>query len=85
MNKLVYKNNSIIKASYSLNLAESRLVLSCIAQIKSDEKISADKMFMLSVSDYAKLFNLTEQSAYKELYAISDELLKKILTIIQDM
>lgn len=65
-NSLVVKDNALINASYSLNLAEQRLILLAIVEAR-EELITAESELSIHASSYAKRFNVTPQAAYQAL------------------
>jgi len=82
MNKLtIYKDNKLINASYKLSLNEQRLILSCIGQLKSSESLTSDMWVEVSVSDYAKSFNIDKKRAYIELKEIEEQLFERYVFI----
>lgn len=82
MNKLtIYKGNDLINANYKLSLSEQRLILSCIGQLKSNESLTSDMWIEVSVSDYAKAFNIDNKRAYIELKEIEKKLFERYVFI----
>ena len=82
MKKLtIYKDNKLINANYKLSLSEQRLILSCIGQLKSNESLTSDMWVEVSVSDYAKSFNIDNKRAYLELRAIEKKLFERYVFI----
>jgi plasmid replication initiation protein len=77
----VYKSNQIIEASYRLSLNEQRVILACIGQVKSSEKLLVTDKFELSAKDFAKLFSISEDRAYSELQSIAKTLYQRSVTI----
>ena len=77
----VYKSNQIIEASYRLSLNEQRVILVCISQVKSAEKLLVTDKFELSAKDFAKLFSISEDRAYSELQNIAKTLYQRSVTI----
>jgi plasmid replication initiation protein len=77
----VYKSNQIIEASYRLSLNEQRVILACIGQVKSAEKLLVTDKFELSAKDFAKLFSISEDRAYSELQSIAKTLYQRSVTI----
>jgi len=85
MNKLtIYKDNKLINASYKLSLNEQRLILSCIGQLKSNESLTSNMWVEVSVSDYAKSFNIDKKRAYIELKKIEEQLFERYVFIDAD-
>jgi plasmid replication initiation protein len=77
----VYKSNQIIEASYRLSLNEQRVILACIGQVKSAEKLLVTDKFELSAKDFAKLFSISEDRAYSELQSIAKTLYQRSVTV----
>ena len=76
--KLVVKDNVLINASYTLDLAEQRMIL--LAVVESREKgTTIDSVTPVSVHAdvYAKQFNVSKQTAYEVLKAASAKLLTR--------
>jgi plasmid replication initiation protein len=67
-NKLiVVKHNDLIDAAQLLSVYESRIVLTCIAQIDSTKPLDASVKFSVSVNDIVDLVGLNGGSAYDDL------------------
>lgn len=77
----VYKANEIVEASYRLTLNEQRVILACIAQVKSKEELLVTDKFELSAKDFARLFKISEDRAYSELQSIAKTLYQRSVTI----
>lgn len=68
MNKnLIYKDNKIIEASYKLSLTEQRIVLLAISMVNSYEKLTEDKLFTITASQYSLVFSITKDEAFREM------------------
>lgn len=80
-NLTVYKANEVVEAGYKLTLNEQRVVLACIAQVNSSEKLLVTDEFELSAKDFAKLFSISEDRAYSELQIIAKTLYQRSVTI----
>jgi len=65
----VYKSNALIEASYRLTPSEQGIILSCISQIRKDEKVTDQTMYSISVSDYVALTGADPFSAYRDIKA----------------
>lgn len=79
-NLTVRQSNSLIDASYHIaSVGEGRLIRALIAQISpSDEDF---KLYRVSVSDFAKLFNINDNTAYEQIKKAADELLDRKIFI----
>jgi plasmid replication initiation protein len=64
-----------------LSLNEQRVILACIGQVKSSEKLLVTDKFELSAKDFAKLFSISEDRAYSELQSIAKTLYQRSVTI----
>ena len=73
--------NSLISARYKLSLNEQRIILIMISKISPNDKDFQG--YELSVAEIAKLFEMDEKSAYREIILIASNLLKKPLRIKQ--
>lgn len=81
MANVVYKDNNLIEASYSLNLSEQRLILIAIIAARDIEKdLTSDTVLTIHASEYMKHFNLGRQSAYEALQTACDNLFERRLT-----
>jgi hypothetical protein len=69
----VRQSNSLIEASYRIaSVGEGRLVRALIAQIQaSDEDF---KIYRVAVTDFARLFDITDETAYEQIKRAADEL-----------
>lgn len=77
----VVKSNSIIESSYRLTLNEQRLVLVCIAKIKKGQIVSAHDRFEVSAIEFADVFKITIDQAYRELQEVAERLYARSITI----
>jgi plasmid replication initiation protein len=65
MSKLFVKDNSLINASYHLDLVEQRLILLSIIEARlSGKGINANEPLTIHAESYAKHFGVTRQAAY---------------------
>ena len=65
---LVVKDNSLINASYNLEVAEQRLILLAIVQARSTgQGITAESKLSIHAKDYADRFDVTNETAYEAL------------------
>lgn len=72
---MVVKDNSMIGASYSLGVAEQRLIFLAIIEAREqDTLIKAGGLLRISAQSYAKQFNVEKHTAYKVLREGADGL-----------
>lgn len=66
--QMVVKDNSMIGASYSLGVAEQRIIFLAIIEAREqDTLIKAGGLLRISAQNYAKQFNVEKHTAYKVL------------------
>jgi len=80
-NLTVCKANALIEAGYRLSLNEQRIILACIAQVDSREELLKTSKFEITVKDFSKRFNLSEEATYSDLKEASKNLYSRSLTI----
>ena len=82
MAELVVKSNALIQASYTLGLVEQRLILMAIVGAReTGEGITADSLLVVKAQDYAALFDVTKQAAYKALADAVETLFNRRATV----
>jgi plasmid replication initiation protein len=80
-NLTVYKANPVIEAGYRLSLNEQRVVLACIAQVNSVDKLLVTDKFELSAKDFAQVFSISEDAAYLALVDVAENLFNRYVTL----
>ena len=78
---IVAKSNKVIESSYRLTLNEQRLVLACIAQIKKGRVVSVEDRFEVSAAEFAAVFDMGVDQAYRELQEVAERLYARSITI----
>lgn len=63
----IYKSNALVEAQYRLSVAEQRIILACIKQVRRDEKITDDELYSVSATQIAELSGTSTKQAYREL------------------
>jgi len=82
--ELVTKSNSLINASYYLDLGEWRLITASAALArKAGIEITADKELFLSVKDFANLYDLDRTRAYTVLRSACDTLFERQISYLE--
>lgn len=77
----VCKSNALIEAAYRLTLAEHKILLACIAQVRRDEPINAEKLYEIHAQQVAERSGVSRQAAYIELKAASERLFERHVTV----
>lgn len=81
MAELVVKDNALIQASYTLDLAEQRLILLAIIEARSKSQgITQDTLLEIHASSYAKQFNINDKTAYTVVKDASKGLFDRYVT-----
>nr|AKN36547.1 hypothetical protein [Vibrio sp. ZF_53]AKN37417.1 hypothetical protein [Vibrio tasmaniensis]AKN39337.1 hypothetical protein [Vibrio sp. ZF_45]AKN39745.1 Replication protein [Vibrio splendidus] len=78
-NLSVYKDNSLIDASYKLNTQAQKLILCCLARLDSRGEIS--KQVTISAIEFAELMGIDPKNSHRELYKAADSLFDAEITI----
>lgn len=81
--RLIFKDNALIMASYSLSVEEQRLILACIGkaqEMKAPLKSEAIEI-SLNVNEYAALYQVQVKHAYKALKQSSDKLFERSISL----
>lgn len=63
----IYKSNALIEASYTLSVAEQRIILACIAQVDRASPITDEMLYSVPVASIVKATGSDSKSIYKEL------------------
>jgi len=80
-NLVVVKHNDVVEAGYQLSIYESRVLLTCIAQIDSMKPLTMNDKFEVSVNDVADLAKVNHKNAYKALNAAIERLAQRWVVI----
>ncbi len=81
MAELVVKDNALIQASYTLDLAEQRLILLAIIEARNKSQgITQDTLLEIHASSYAKQFNINDKTAYTVVKNASKGLFDRYVT-----
>ena len=81
MSELVVKDNALIQASYTLDLAEQRLILLAIIEARnSGQGISHDSLLKIHASSYAEQFGVNDKTAYTVVKDASKGLFDRYVT-----
>ena len=82
----VSKSNSLVRASYKLNLQEQRLVLAAISKLDSRKSYMHPRndqtRVRISALEFAETFGIDRRKAYEELKQATNELFERKITEI---
>ena len=80
-NDLVVKSNTLINASYSLTLAEQRLIGLAIVKANNQHKeVDPNTMLVVTALEYMEQFNVDRATAYEALKEASERLFSRYFT-----
>ena len=77
--KLVIKHNNLINARYDFSLAEMKLFLMAVSQIKPSD-VSFDK-YRIYIKDFTQAIGTTSGDEYSRVRKTLESLMKKIVEI----
>lgn len=70
----VVKSNHIIEASYRLSLAEQRVILSAITQVRRDKPVTDEILYSVTAAEISELCGTDPKSAYRDLQNAAERL-----------
>lgn len=81
-NELVVKSNTLIAASYRLDLAEQRIILFAIKEAReTGQGLHSDNFLTIRAADYAAQFNITTNQAYEQIKEAASTLYMRSLVL----
>lgn len=80
----IYKSNALIEASYRLSLYEQRIILSCISQVRRDEKLTDQKVYTITVKDLSDNFGIKSDRAYNLARQACEKLFDRRVTLYEE-
>lgn len=78
---LIVKSNQVIEAGYELTTSEQRLILSAIEQIPKGVHVSSKTIYQVNASDFVRLFDVHEKTAYRDLKEAAGKLYERSIVI----
>ena len=80
--KLVVKSNHIIEASYRLSVAEQRVILSAISQVRRDQPVTEEVLYSVTAAEIAQLCGTDPKTAYRDLQTAAERLQTRRVTLL---
>ena len=81
--ELIYKSNALIEAAYSLTLAEQKIILSAITQVKRNEPITDDVLYLVTANALSDMSGFTAKNEYRALKQATKKLWERTLTVYE--
>ena len=82
MKEIIVKHNQIIQASYKLTLNEQRILLYSLSKIdRENRELASTTFYDIEIREIAYLFEMDENSAYKELKQAALRLKSRSITL----
>lgn len=81
----VNMSNELIRAAHGLTLPEKRVISLCMAKLDSVRLNNDRYKFKLSAQEFAKEFDLDTNTAYDQLKAVGDQLMKRVARYIEKL
>lgn len=80
----VYKSNALIEAQYRLSVAEQRIMLACMSQVRRDQPITDDKLYSVSAAEIATISDTSTKQAYRELEKAALRLKRREVRLVEE-
>lgn len=78
----IVKSNQIIEASYRLSVAEQRVILSAISQVRRDKPVTDEVLYSVTAADLAQLCGTDPKTAYRDLQNAAERLQTRRVSLI---
>lgn len=80
----IYKSNALVEAQYRLSVAEQRIILACIKEVRRNEKITDDELYSVSATQIAELSGTSTKQAYRELEKAALRLKQRDVRLLEE-
>ena len=80
--QLIVKSNHIIEASYRLSVAEQRVILSAISQVRRDQPVTDEVLYSVTAAEIAQLCGTDPKTAYRDLQTAAERLQTRRVTLL---
>lgn len=79
----IYKANALIEASYRLSLYEQRIILACISQVRRDEDLTDQQLYIISAKQISDISGISVKRAYQHIKVASEKLFDRRVTLYE--
>jgi plasmid replication initiation protein len=79
--ELVVKANALANAAYTLTVAEQKIILSAITQVRRDEAVTDEIMYSISANALADMGGFAAKHEYRSLKAATERFFNRYLTV----
>jgi plasmid replication initiation protein len=83
-NLQVCKSNALVEASYRLSVAEQRIILACISQIRRDQQITDEVLYSVSATEIVGLTGTRSKTTYEELAKAAQRLKRREVRLFEE-
>lgn len=80
----IYKSNALVEAQYRLSVAEQRIMLACISQVRRDQPITDNELYSVSAAEIAAMSDTSTKQAYRELEKAALRLKRREVRLIEE-
>lgn len=78
----IVKSNHIIEASYRLSVAEQRVILSAISQVRRDQPVTDAVLYSVTAAEIAQLCGTDPNTAYRDLQNAAERLQTRRVSLL---
>ena len=78
----IVKSNQIIEASYRLSVAEQRVILSAISQVRRDKPVTDEVLYSVTAAELAQLCGTDPKTAYRDLQNAAERLQTRRVSLL---
>lgn len=78
---LIVKSNALVEAAYSLSVAETKLVLSAVSQVRRDEEVTDDTLYTVTANALADMGGFAANHEHRALKQAAKRLWGRTITV----
>ncbi|MGE3388281.1 MAG: replication initiation protein [Bdellovibrionales bacterium] len=77
----IYKSNALVEAAYTLTMAEQKIILAAITQVRRDEPVTDEVRYAITANALADMAGFVAKHEYRALKAATEKLWERTLTV----